>query len=118
MVDALLSLHLYLKNDAELLSTDTDSLTYKKKSENVYEEFLKHSLFLFNSSNYPKDSRFFDPANKKFIGKIKDLSEGKIINDFVGSKSKMHSMKNIDGKKSNAVKGVNIATEFNEFEET
>ena len=30
----------------------------------------------------------------------------------------MHSMKNIDGKESNAAKGVTIATEFNEFEVT
>ena len=27
---------------AELLFTDTDSLTYEIKSENVYEEFFKH----------------------------------------------------------------------------
>ena len=27
--------------DAELLFTDTDSLTYEMKSENVYEEFFK-----------------------------------------------------------------------------
>ena len=30
----------------------------------------------------------------------------------------MYSMLSDDGKKSNAVKGVNIATEFNEFRET
>ena len=30
----------------------------------------------------------------------------------------MHSMKNIDGKESNAAKGMTIATEFNEFEVT
>ena len=30
----------------------------------------------------------------------------------------MYSMKNIDGKESNAAKGVNIATAFNEFKET
>ena len=29
--------------DAELLFTDTDSLTYKIKSENVYKEFFKHN---------------------------------------------------------------------------
>ena len=46
---------------------------------------------------------------------MKDKSEGKIIDEFVGLKSKMYSMKNIDGKKSNTAKGVNIATEFNEF---
>ena len=30
----------------------------------------------------------------------------------------MYSMKNIDGKKSNTAKGVNIATEFNQFKDT
>ena len=30
----------------------------------------------------------------------------------------MYSMKNIDGKESNTAKGVNIATEFNEFKGT
>ena len=44
--------------------------------------------------------------------------EGKIIGDFVGLKSKMYSMKNIDGKESNMAKGVGISTEFNEFKGT
>ena len=48
---------------------------------------------------------------------MKDVSEGKIVDEFVGLKSKIHSMKNIDGNKSNAAKGVNIATEFNEFKD-
>ena len=30
----------------------------------------------------------------------------------------MYSVKNIDGKESSTVKGVNIATEFNEFRDT
>ena len=49
---------------------------------------------------------------------MKDKSEGKIIGDFVGLKSKMYSVKNIDGKESNTAKGVNIATEFIEFKDT
>ena len=49
---------------------------------------------------------------------MKDVSEGKIIDDFVGLKSKMHSMKNIDDKESNTAKGVNIATEFDELKDT
>ena len=32
--------------DAELLFTDTDSLTYEMKSENVYEEFLSGKICL------------------------------------------------------------------------
>ena len=39
--------------DAELLFTDTDSLTYEIKSEDVYEELFKHK-HLFDFSNYPK----------------------------------------------------------------
>ena len=98
--------------DADLLFTDTDSLTYEIKSKDVYEEFFKHK-HLFDFSNYPKNSKFFDETNKKVIGKMKDESEGKIIDEFVGLKSKMHSMNNIDGKESNTAKRVNIATEFN-----
>ena len=68
--------------DAELLFTDTDSLTYKIKSKDAYEELFKHK-YLLDFSNYLTDSKFFDQANKKVIGKIKDEPEGKIINEFV-----------------------------------
>ena len=49
---------------------------------------------------------------------MKDVSEGKIIDEFVGLKSKMYSIKNIDGEESNTAKRVNIATGFNEFKDT
>ena len=79
--------------------------------------FFKHK-HLFDFSNYPEDSKFFDPTNKKVIGKMKEVFQGKVIGKFVGLKSKVHSMKNIDGKESNTANGVNIATEFNEFKDT
>ena len=47
---------------------------------------------------------------------MKDESEGKAIGEFVGLKSKMYSMKKLMLK--NTAKGVNIATEFNEFKDT
>ena len=37
---------------------------------------------------------------------------------FVGLKSKMYSMKNNDGREYNLAKGVNVATDFNEFKDT
>ena len=100
--------------NAELLLTDTDSLAYEIKSENVYEEFFKHKD-LFDFINYPKDSKFFDETNKKVIGKIKDEFGGIIVETFVGLKSKMYSMNKTDGKECNTAKGVSIATEFNTF---
>ena len=78
---------------------------------------FKHK-HLFHISNFPKNPKFFDKSYKKVIGKMKDVYEAKIIDEFVGLKSKMHSMKNIDGKESNTTKGVNIATAFNEFKNT
>ena len=85
------------KFDAELLFTDTGSLTYEIKSENVYEEFFEWKD-LFTFSNYSKDSGFFDETNKKVIGKMKDQFGVIIVEEFVGLKSKIYSMKKIDGK--------------------
>ena len=51
------------KFDSELLITNTDSFTYEIKSD-VYEYFYRDKQ-MFDLSNYPKDSNFFDPVNKK-----------------------------------------------------
>ena len=99
----------------ELLFTGTDNFTHKIKSEDVYEEFFKHT-HLFHFSNYPEES--FDQANKKAIGKMRDESKGKIIDEFIGLTSKMYSIETVDGKESNTTKRENIATEFNEFKAT
>ena len=72
---------------------------------------------LFDFSNYSKVSKFFDETNKKVIGKRKDEFDGVIVTEFVGLKSKMYSVKNIDGKKCKTAKGVSIATEFNKFKD-
>ena len=80
--------------DAELLFTDTDSLTYEIKSESIYEEFFKWKD-LFDFSNYLKSSRFFDGTNKKVIGKMKDKFGGIIVGEFVGLKSKIYSIKKL-----------------------
>ena len=99
--------------NAELLFTDTDSLTYEIKSENVYEDFFKWKD-LSDFSNYSKGSKFFDDTNKKVIGKMKDEYGGVIIDQFTELRSKMYSIRKINGSESSTAKGVNIATEFNE----
>ena len=86
--------------DAELLITDTDSLTYKIKSENVYGKSFKWKDLL-DFSNYSKDSKVINETNKKVIGKSKDEFGGNVITEFVGLKSKIYSMKKNDGKKCN-----------------
>ena len=69
--------------DAELLFTDTDSLTYEIKSEDIYEEFFKWKD-LFDFSNFPKDSKFFDENNKNVIGKMKGECGRVTAVEFVG----------------------------------
>ena len=61
--------------------------------------------------------KFFDETNKKVIGKMKDDFGGIIVSEFVGLKSKMHSMKKFVGKECNTAKGVSIATGFNIFKD-
>ena len=48
---------------------------------------------------------------------MKDEFGRVIVVEFAGLKSKMHSMKKIDGKECNTAKGVNIATECDKFKD-
>ena len=80
------------KFDTKLLFTDIGSLTYEIKSENVYENFFKHKR-LFDFSNYTKDSKLFNETNKKVTGKMKGEFGGVIVDEFVGLRSKIYSIK-------------------------
>ena len=102
--------------NAELWFTDTDSLVYAIKSENVCEEFFEWKDF-FDFSNYSNDSKFFNETNKKVIGKMKDEFAGVIVGEFVGLKSKMYSMKKIDSEEYNTAKRMSIAIEFDKFKD-
>ena len=86
------------KCNANLLFTDTDSLICEIKTKDVYEDFYKNKR-LFDFSDYPENSKFFDPVNKKVIGKIKDEFKGKIIRKFVGLKSKIYFLIDVDNEK-------------------
>ena len=70
---------------------------------------------MFDFSNYSKDSRIFNETNKNVIDKMKDEFGGVIVSEFDGLKSKMYSVKKIDGKEYNTAKRVSIATEFDKF---
>ena len=98
----------YIKNkfDAKLLFTDTDSLVYEIKTEDVYEDFYQEK-HLFDFSDYPLHSKFFDPVNKKAAGKMKDEYKGKLVCEFVGVKSKMYSLIIVDNEELSKAKGVN-----------
>ena len=54
--------------DAELLFTDTGSLTYEIKSKDVYEEFSKRN-HLFDFTNFSKYSSFITVKMKWLLAK-------------------------------------------------
>ena len=91
---------------ARLLFTDTDSLTYHIKTEDIYHDFLADRE-LFDNSDCPEDSEFYFSENKKVIGKFIDEAAGKLIREFIGLKSKMYSIfldNEINKKRAKGVK--------------
>ena len=54
-----------------MLFTDTDSLMYEMKTEDVYKDFRKgEEMFIF--SNYSVKSKYYDDSNKLVLGLMKD----------------------------------------------
>ena len=67
---------------------------------------------------FQKTLKLYDNQNEIVVGKMKVLNKGIPIDRFPRLKSKMYSILLDDGKESSRAKGVNIATEFNEFRDT
>ena len=94
------------KSDPKLLFIDTDSLVYEIKDKDVYEQCLKDKK-LFDFTEYPKDSKYYDSTNKTVLGKMKDEFKGVKLFEFVGLKTKMYSLINADDKEVNKAKRIN-----------
>ena len=58
-------------NNSTLLFTDTDSLVYEIKTEDVWEGF-SNDKEMFDFSNYSIKSKYCDDSNKLVVGKSKD----------------------------------------------
>ena len=106
--------YIQYKCNARLLFTDTDILLYEIKKVDVYEDFYQDKD-LFDFNEYSSNSKFFDPVNKKVIGKMKDEFKGTIISEFVGLKSKMYSLISVDDEEVTKAKAVNKKIKHKEF---
>ena len=62
--------------------TDTDSICYEIKTDDVYKDLFQDKE-LFENSDYPKHSEFFFDENKKVVGKMKDEAAGMPIKEFI-----------------------------------
>ena len=89
-----------------LLFTDTDSLCYWIPSKsNIYEE-IRPRKDIFDFSNYEKSHPNYDITNKMKPGKFKDEMGGSFISEFCGLRSKMYSLRMLDGAEKKVAKGV------------
>ena len=96
------------EDKAKLLFTDTDSLMYEIQTEDFYKDINGDVKDRFDTSDYPPNhpSGILTGCNKKVLGMFKDEAGGKIIDEFVGLRSKLYSFKMFEGKESKKCKGI------------
>lgn len=83
-------------NNVTLCYTDTDSLVYEVATDDFYADMREDKEFLnhFDTSDFESTNPYNIPQqNKKVLGKFKDEMNGRMIEEFVGLRSKMYSFK-------------------------
>ena len=79
----------FKRENIDLMFTDTDSLCYHTRNQDI-NEVIKNNKDRFDLSNYPKGHLLYDETNKKVIGKFKNESPTD-IKEFIGLRSKLYS---------------------------
>ncbi|KYN14562.1 hypothetical protein ALC57_13224 [Trachymyrmex cornetzi] len=94
------------REKCKIMCTDTDSLIYHIKCDDVYET-IKRDIDRFDTSDYTVDNAYGIPlANKKVPGLMKDENNGAVVTEFVGLRTKMYASR-VEGKKdAKKAKGV------------
>ena len=85
--------------------TDTDSLMYEIRTEDVYEDFNSDKE-MFSFSNYSTKLKYYNNLNKLVIEKMKDETGRVAIEEFVGLKPNMYSFL-VDNREHKKAKGGN-----------
>jgi len=101
---------------------DTHSLIMEIKTADFYADVRNKLINEFDTSDYPKDNGYGIPlVNKKVLKKFKDELNGKIMEEFVGLRSKMYAHRVFEDKKeTKKIKGIkkNVVQKiitFNDF---
>ena len=99
--------------------SDTDSLMYEIKTEDVYKDF-SNSKKMFDFSNYSTKSKYYDNSNKLVVRRMEDETAGVPIEELVRLKPKMYSYLVDDNSEHKKAKDIsrNIVTAIshNEYE--
>jgi hypothetical protein len=106
----------YGKDNIDVCMTDTDSLFYHVKTDDIYKDMNEHKD-LYDFGGYSKDHFCYDSTNDKVVGKFKDETNGVPISEYVGLRSKMYAFV-AGGKQSMKAKGVSkTAIKTSNFDE-
>ena len=70
---------------------------------------------MFDFSNYPVNSKYYDLKNNAVLGKMKDEFKRKLISEFIGLESKMYSLISVDDEEVSKAKGLNKKIRHKEF---
>ena len=98
-----------------LLFTDTDSLCFETDEE-FYE--IMHKCFEFSDlSSFLKDRKYYCADNKKVPGKMIDEYDDTAIKNFIGLKSKINSIVDLNECEKNTNKGHNSKIIYYDLED-
>ena len=88
------------------LYMDIDSFIFQVIGENFNDIMLDNKEY-FDRSNFSKDSKYYNLANKKVPRKMKDEYAGTDISEVVATKPKSYSIKYVNNNETNKHKGHN-----------
>ena len=96
---------------AQLCFTDTDSLLYEIETENLFADIAGDVDAKFDTSEFSEThpcvvDGTLERKNKKVLGLMKDEAHGETIEEFVGLKSKLYSIKMHEGGGTKKCKGI------------
>ena len=93
--------------DIKMLMTDTDSFIYEIPRRRMEAGLLRCAEYLDFSSSFPKGHALHEATkqNKGVLGKLKDEMSGTTLDEFVGLRPKMYSIKagNASTKKAKGI---------------
>lgn len=90
----------------KLLYTDTDSFIVEIKGiHDLYAELEKYSED-YDFSNYPHEHQLYSTVNAGKPGKFKDESAGRVIQEYVGVRCKVYTVKYASGAEKVVAAGV------------
>ena len=98
-------------DQAKLLFTDTDSLTYEIKTEDFYADITNDVESKFDTSEFDKNHPAINKVgfkvgvNNKVLGMFKDEAKGAQIEEFVRLRPKLYTYK-VNGEENKKCKGV------------